>query len=587
MKKGLQIKLMLIMMLLMISLMTVVCAFLIRGVVSFYENEFFEQMQRVFAMPEFVPDLRAAAGGENGAELIDEILTAYSGALGVDSGTRSYSVLDGKTGAVLAGSPADEVTPNIVTALTGEPASARDSAAKYMDVAVPVQSGDNAYIVYVRDNKQKARDLNERIFLIIMEALIVGLIISAVLSFILSKTLVVPIQSLTRAAEHMAGGNFSDRIEVRESDEIGVLTNTFNDMAGRLHSTLEDIENERNKLSTVFLHMTDGVMAFSRSGALIQYNPAASRFLGMSFDEPKPTFDGLFGDIVSLELALGLGTSDVLEAERTINERYLEMFLAPFSGGEGEQGGGILVVIHDVTEQRRSDEQRREFVANVSHELRTPITSVRSYAETLTESGEDMDGETRAHFLDVIMNESDRMTKIVQDLLVLSRFDSEKTEMSFENFDMAKSLHNIYDALIIEAEKHDLNMTLEIESEPIPLVGDRARIEQVIINVISNSVRYTPDGGSIIIRARGGDTVSVAVEDTGIGIPEKDIPHLFDRFYRVDKGRSRAQGGTGLGLSIAREIVDRHNGRIDVESTLGEGTTVTVTLPAVRGEVAS
>ncbi|MBO6011666.1 MAG: diguanylate cyclase, partial [Oscillospiraceae bacterium] len=234
-----------------------------------------------------------------------------------------------------------------------------------------------------------------------------------------------------------------------------------------------------------------------------------------------------------------------------------------------------------------SDQQRREFVANVSHELRTPITSVRSYAETLTESGDDMEAETRKRFLDVIMNESDRMTKIVQDLLVLSRFDSEKTEMNFEKFDMAESLRHVYDALIIDAEKKGLTMSLDVGEGPIMLEGDRARIEQVVINVISNSVRYTPEGGSIAVSARGGDEVSVSVADTGIGIPEADVPHLFDRFYRVDKGRSRAQGGTGLGLSIAKEIVDRHNGRIDVRSTLGEGTTVTVTLPAVRGGAAS
>ncbi len=576
---------MLIMMLLMISLMAVVCAFLIRGVVNFYENEFYEKMQSVFSMPEFVSDLRAAAGEENGPDRMDEILSAYSGALGVDGTTRTYSVLDGGTGEVLVGPDSGEATPNIITALTGAPASARNASAAYMDVAVPITNGDSEYIVYVRDNKAKAGELNRRIFLIIMEALLVGLVISVVLSFLLSKTLVVPIQSLTRAAELMAGGDFSDRIETRESDEIGILTNTFNDMADRLHTTLEDIENERNKLSTVFLHMTDGVMAFSRAGSLIQYNPAASRLLEMSFED-GPSFDALFGDIVSLDLALGLGTNDVLEAEREINDRHLEMFLAPFSG-EGEQGGGILVVIHDVTEQVRSDQQRREFVANVSHELRTPITSVRSYAETLTESGDEMEAEMRKRFLDVIMNESDRMTKIVQDLLVLSRFDSEKTEMTFEKFDMAESLRHVYDALIIDAEKKGLTMSLDVGSEPIMLEGDRARIEQVVINVVSNSVRYTPEGGSIAISARGGDEVSVSVADTGIGIPEADVPHLFDRFYRVDKGRSRAQGGTGLGLSIAKEIVDRHNGRIDVESTLGEGTTVTVTLPAVRKGAAS
>ncbi len=159
--------------------------------------------------------------------------------------------------------------------------------------------------------------------------------------------------------------------------------------------------------------------------------------------------------------------------------------------------------------------------------------------------------------------------------------------MSFEKFDMAESLRHVYDALIIDAEKKGLTMSLDVGSEPIMLEGDRARIEQVVINVVSNSVRYTPEGGSISVSARGGDEVSVTVADTGIGIPEADVPHLFDRFYRVDKGRSRAQGGTGLGLSIAKEIVDRHNGRIDVESRLGEGTVVTVTLPAVRKGAAS
>ena len=178
---------MLIMMLLMISLMAVVCAFLIRGVVNFYENEFYEKMQSVFSMPEFVSDLRAAAGEENGPDRMDEILSAYSGALGVDGTTRTYSVLDGGTGAVLVGPDSGEATPNIITALTGAPASARNASAAYMDVAVPITNGDSEYIVYVRDNKAKAGELNRRIFLIIMEALLVGLVISVVLSFLLHE----------------------------------------------------------------------------------------------------------------------------------------------------------------------------------------------------------------------------------------------------------------------------------------------------------------------------------------------------------------------------------------------------------------
>lgn len=582
MNRGLHTKLMLIMLLLIISLMTVVCAFLIRGVVNFYQDQFYEQMQKAFSEPEFVSDLRLAAQADDGPEQIEKILAAYSGALGIDSGTRSYYVLDGETGQLLAGEEPDgglEITPNIVTALTGKTGSSSSGGDAYMDVALPIAGGNGSYIVYIKDNKQTVTALNMDLFLIIMEALIIGLVISVLLSFLLSKTMVIPIQSLTKASERISQGDFSQKIEVRSRDEIGVLAETFNAMAGQLRATLEDIENERNKLSAVFLHMTDGVVAFGRDGALIQYNPAAEKFLDVSFESARPGFAQVFGGIISLDLALGLKGSDVLEADRNTGGRYLKIYLAPFSG-EREQGGGILGVIHDVTEQRRSDEQRREFVANVSHELRTPITSIRSYAETLAESGGSLDEATRSRFLGVIMNESDRMTKIVQDLLVLSRFDSGQSEMTFSVFDLKKSLDSIYNALILEAEKHGMHMTLDIPQDLPDIEGDRSRIEQVVINVISNAVRYTPEGGSIAIKAtRVSDRVRVSVSDTGIGIPKNDVPRLFDRFYRVDKARSRAQGGTGLGLAIAKEIISRHNGSIEVESEVGKGTTVTVVLP--------
>lgn len=590
--RGLQPKLIAIMLLLIVSLMAAVCAFLVRGVVSFYQDQFYQNMRDVFAVQEFADDLRLAADEENGAARIEAILSAYSGLLGVDASGRNFYVLDGRSAAVLGGSDGRsqvEATPNILTALNGQEGYAVSRSAAYMDVAIPLSGEKGSYILYVRDDKQTVHALNMELFMIIMEALVVGLAVSLILSFLLSKTLVDPVQSLTRGADRVATGDFSEPIEVRSRDEIGVLTESFNHMARQLRDTLEEIESERNKLSTVFLHMTDGVVAFSRDGAKLHYNPAAERLLGVSLKEDFIDYSLIFGSLESKETILALKEPTVFRAEREIKDRTLEIILAPFAGGEGSEDGGsvpggILGLIHDVTQQRRSEQMRREFVANVSHELRTPITNVRGYAETLTELGEDIDPADRARFLNVILNESDRMTKIVQDLLMLSKFDAGEMDLVLEDFDLAVSARNICDAMMLNVKQRGMTMELSVPGEPVLCHGDRARIEQVIVNVVTNAIRYTPDGGSILVRVgRDGETAWVSVKDSGIGIPKDDIPRIFDRFYRVDKARSRSLGGSGLGLSIAREIVDRHGGDIEIESELGKGTEVTVSLP-VRGK---
>ena len=581
-KRGLHTKLVLIMLLLIISLMTVVGAFLIRGVLGFYTNEFYEQMISFFSMPEFVADLRSAADDPEGPAKIGEILNASRGALGINSDSRSYYILDSEFGnPLLSSDPQEDLilekSPNILTALAGEEGWESSLTQDYMDVALPISGQNNSYIIYIRDNKQTVADLNMELIQIITEALIIGLVISVLLSFLLSKTMITPIQSLTRAAERVSRGDFTQKIEVQTHDEIGVLTQTFNNMAKQLKDTLDDIENERNKLMTVFLHMTDGVVAFSRDGSIMHHNPAAERMLGISLGDKSVNFDTIFGGFVSMDELLPLKSPEYAEFEHNINGMDLEISMAPISG-YGAQGG-MLAVIHDVTEQKKSDALRREFVANVSHELRTPITNIRSYAETLADS-EDLPPDMVKNFLKVIVNESDRMTKIVQDLLTLSRFDSGKADLHFEKFSFSLSVKNVFDAMLMEAKKSGLEMSLEIGENLPDILGDRSRIEQVLLNIISNAVRYTPEGGRISVRAgREDDTVWMEVADTGIGIPPEDLPRIFDRFYRVDKARSRASGGTGLGLSIAKDIVVRHSGNISVESTVGKGTTMTVKLP--------
>ncbi len=475
MNRSLYSKLVLIMLLLIASLMLVVGAFLIRGVRSFYQKEFYEQMHNVFSVnTELVDDLRSAAGEEDGAQRIAEMLAAFSGQLGIDAGRRNYYVLDIHTGEKLIGSGDPdtelEITPNILTAISGREGYASETNADYMDVALPIEKDGSGYIVYIRDNKATVQSLSDQIFGIILEALAVGLAISVLLSLFLAKTMVTPLQGLTQAAERVASGDFSQKPQSEARDEIGVLTRTFNDMAGQLENTLDDL--------------------------------------------------------------------------------------------------------------RKSEQMRREFVANVSHELRTPITSIRSYAETLQDSCGSIPQETEQNFLRVILGESDRMTAIVSDLLTLSRFDAGSYTFRFERFSFEQSVRDVYNATLLEAQKHHHSFTLEISSGMPEIRGDRERIEQVLINMISNAIKYTHDGGRIEVTASHGDGfVSASVQDNGIGIPKEDVPHVFERFYRVDKARSRESGGTGLGLSIAQEIVARHDGRLSLKSRQGKGTTITVELP--------
>lgn len=582
--RSLHMKLVLIMTLLIVSLMTVVGAFLINSVVGYYLRSFHTQMESAFTETSFLDDLRRAdADEEDGAQRIADILEGYNRNLGVDNRSRWYYVLDGNDGRCLAASDPDlagtfpAVTHNLALALNGEAGSDSDVSAATMDVAFPITRGGSDYIVYILDSRESVRALNSEFVTLIMGALVFGVVIAVLLSFLLSKTMITPIERLTEGAERVAAGDFSHKIAVASRDEIGVLTGTFNDMARRLRETLEEAENERNKLDTLFLHMTDGVVAFSRDGAVIHANPAAQEMLGRNIpvggDE---TYDTLFGDIAPIQGVMAVEQPGYLDGTREVGGRSLELLLAPFNK---ERQVGVMAVIHDVTEQRKTEEMRREFVANVSHELRTPLTNIRSYAETLVENADSLPPQTEKNFLGVILGEADRMTHIVQDLLTLSRFDSGRSELKLARFSFAGAVTEVYNANLMEAQRHGHNMALDLEPDLPEIVGDRERIVQVMMNVVSNSIKYTPDGGRILLRGgRQGPTVWMEVTDNGIGIPEEDRGRIFERFYRVDKARSRESGGTGLGLSIAKEIVDRHEGEIGIVDRPGPGLTIRIRL---------
>ncbi len=580
--RSLHMKLVLILVLLIVSLMTVVGAFLINSVASFYLNTFYSQMQEVFADEDLYYDMTVPSEGEtDGTEALQRVLSAYSGAMGVDGRNRNYYILDGSTGKYLGGSdpeggPSLNKSPNLLAALTrGEVGSQSDVTAKYMDVAVPITRGDQSYIVYLYDNRATDQSLNSQLVVLIIQSLVFGLVISVLLSFLLAKTMIGPIERLTAGARRVAEGDFSNKIEVGSKDEIGVLTNTFNNMARQLQETIQEVESERTKLDTLFLRMTDGVVAFSRDGAVIHVNPAAEEMLGRTV-APQAHYEDLFGDVASLSEVLAIHAPDFLEGERETGGRNLELFLAPF---DQESLGGVLVLIHDVTTQRKTEELRREFVANVSHELRTPLTNIRSYAETLSDNAGDLPPDMEKNFLGVILGESDRMTHIVQDLLTLSRFDSGKGGLNFTQFPFGAALRDLYNAVLLEAQRHGHTLTLHLPDILPAITADRERILQVLMNVVSNAIKYTPDGGTIDIWAGTvGDKVWAEVSDNGIGIPAEDRHRIFERFYRVDKARSRESGGTGLGLSIAKEIVTQHGGSIALVDKSDPGLTIRLEL---------
>lgn len=575
-------KLVLILVLLIVSIMAVVGTFLINGVNTFYLDNFYDQIAGTFGTSEessIVPTLEEAAE-KNGEQGLMDVLSALAPKLGIND-YRNYYILSGE-GYFMAGSNVPlgaelERTSNVIAAMAGNVGDRSSAVGSVMDFAVPIDGGDQQYIIYIVDDKREISDLSGRFLQIVMQAMMFGLLAAILLSFLLSKTITTPIERITEGAQSIAEGNFDQKLGVQSTDEIGELTESFNDMARQLKNTVGEVQGERDKLSTLFLHMTDGVAAFSTDGTLIHMNPATENLLGVRF-EHSLTFDEMFADLDMPENDESAVRS-FMTSEITRFGRVLSITLAPYGALDGE--GGVIAVIHDVTEQRKLDEARREFVANVSHELRTPLTNIRSYTETLYDAVGELPIETEKQFLGVIGSESERMARIVTDLLTLSRLDYGRMDLRMTRFKLADMLRNVANAMKLTAEDSGHELIVDTPDKLPELMGDRERLEQVVVNILSNAVKYTPAGGHIRLSAReiSGERVRIMVEDDGVGIPQEDVPRLFERFYRVDKARSREAGGTGLGLAIAKEIVQQHEGKITLASEYGKGTTVSIILP--------
>lgn len=350
------------------------------------------------------------------------------------------------------------------------------------------------------------------------------------------------------------------------------------DEKAELKDKLNEVSSKKNQIETILLHMTDGIIAFNMDGDIILINPAAKKFLSISPEDN--TFEDIFAKFkldINMEKVIYLESWTSTEQRMQVEDRYVKVLFAPFKNEE-DRPDGVIAVIQDITEHVNLDNMQKELVADVSHELKTPITSIMGYADTLLEGG--YDTETQEKFLNVIASESRRMARLVTDLLTLSRYDSNKKKTQKESFDLGNLVKRCQEKLAIEIKKkaHKVNCFVTAD---VPLVyADKDDIERVVLNILTNSIKYTPDNGEIKIYVGFVyNDAYIKVFDNGIGIPEDDLSRIFERFYRVDKARTREMGGTGLGLSIAKEILDKNGGSIDIKSKVGEGTEVVIRIP--------
>jgi len=453
-------------------------------------------------------------------------------------------------------------------------------------IAKPVIDGGKVVgVVYIAASMKELYETVERINRIFVSAILIALGLTAVLGVLLAGTITSPIKVLTRQATAVAEGRFDQRVPVLGTDEIGQLSAAFNDMTDRLSEALALNEEEKEKLTSVLTNMNDGVLATDELGCIIISNRRADEMLGSGAWEGRTLSEALNVDKAPIAKTLGGEASWMVlrrETEESEDEAIIRVTLTPIRSRDRGVAGAIAV-LHDVTEAEKLEQARREFVANVSHELRTPLTTIKSYAEALDDGAMD-ERELARGFVGVIRNETERMIRLVSDLLHLSRFDSRRVQLRREKTNMIEMLEEVVDRFSFQLRQKAITATVQAAPKLKPAWLDRDGIDQVLDNLVSNAIKYTLDGGKIVLSAAYNETghLIVVVKDTGIGIPRKDLEHIFDRFYRVDKARSRSMGGTGLGLSIAREIVRAHGGAITLESEAGVGTVVTVTLPVVR-----
>ena len=408
-------------------------------------------------------------------------------------------------------------------------------------------------------------------------------LIAAIASTLLARSITRPIDSIMNVTSRLRRNDYSSRVNTEAKGEIGDLSQSINALAASLQRQMKEIEENEQQLTSIISNMVSGVMLANQDGKVVLLNSAMERFLS----QHKGNLIGQSYEKVGERFALSPHIHAVFETNEKVHEevhsyypqeRIMDAHLAPYYG-QGWQQRGVIVVLHDITEIRRLEKMRSDFVANVSHELKTPVTSVRGFSETLM-SGEVTDEETTKQFLKIIHDESQRLDRLIRDLLNLSKIERQKMPLNLETLNMTALVHEVSVTLQGAIEEKRTRLVLPDPSKDVYLQGDEDRLRQIILNLVGNGINYTAEGGTVTVSLKENvEKVRLIIKDDGIGIPEESLPRIFERFYRVDRARSRHSGGTGLGLAIVKHLIESHHGEIEVESREGEGTTFTVILP--------
>lgn len=593
--QSVQFKLVIMYLLLIIVAMQVIGAYFVRELEGQLEKNFQDSISNSITLLDYNAREEIIKNSDNSVKLqndIRELLVDYSRA---SSNLIEVRIVDDK-GKILGTSNLNNqgivgqksndplVKRTLSLGTTSEDKIYKDESNKNNRVWVNVSSIKNKgqvigaiYLVADIESVYKQVDDITNIFI---TGTLIAMIITAVLGILLSRTITKPIVEMKRQAYAMARGNYSRKVKVYGVDEIGELADSFNTLTKRVQEAQAMTEGERRKLSSVLAYMTDGVIATDRRGKVILINTPAEKMLRVKHESAngRSIIDVLdIGDTYQFEDLMEVDGSLTMDRS-TLDKPYV--LRANFSVIQRETGfnNGVIAVLHDITDQEKVDQERRDFVSNVSHELRTPLTSMHSYLEALSDGAWE-DKEIAPRFLEVTQNETERMIRLVNDLLKLSRMDGgrEQLEKSFVNF--TDFFNHIIDRFEM-MKKETIMFKRHIPREPVIIEIDEDKVMQVLDNIISNANKYSPDGGRISFYLKKfEDEIEVSIADEGLGVPDEDLANVFDRFFRVDKARSREMGGTGLGLAIAREVIEAHGGRIWAERNKNKGTIIKFTLP--------
>lgn len=597
--KSIQWKLVVIYALLILVAMQVIGVYFVRSLERQYINNFSQSLvDRANLLSYNVSEGIASNGGDSTTDqqlnqVLDQLLSEFTESTTLADDIREVQIIDtnsvvratsNQNNQSLVGqrTASSFIQKSFATSGAQETLVYEDSNERMRVVAVPIKSevdGTTTGMIYIEASMQSIYNQMEQVTRILATGTLIALIITSILGILLSRTITRPIADMRRQAVEMRKGNFSRKVKVYSDDEVGQLAYAFNELTDELMEANATTEAERRRLTSVLENMSDGVVATDRSLRVILMNDQARDMIGVAEEEAMGA---------NLQSLLEFDDEIVIPEDGTMPPKLIdlstdeELFLvrAYFSPIQKHSGPitGLIVVLHDVTEQEQVEQDRREFVANVSHELRTPLTTMRSYLEVLAE-GAYKDDELAPRFLETTQNETERMIRLVNDLLQLSKMDSKEYTMQKVKFDFIQFFNDII-------ERHEMTKGETIQfrrklmKRRVYVHADQDKMTQVIDNIITNAVKFSPEGGTITFRTMlRAKRLVIGIKDEGVGIPKSNLKKIFERFYRVDKARARNIGGTGLGLSIAKEVVSAHGGDIWAESEFGRGTTIYFTIP--------